>query len=99
MSEGSDAVTIGRRLEEILRSHCDTPVSDLLSGLEPVWICQKSIEDLREENESLKIMEEANYDLSKDNARMRATIITWSEAVSPAEQIETIKKWLSDGGQ
>jgi len=38
------------RLKEVLESHLDRDVTvpDLLSGSEPVWVCQRELEDLRE---------------------------------------------------
>jgi hypothetical protein len=85
------------KLSEILSSHCDSPVSDLLSGFEPRWTCAGNLEDLREQVRELQIQEEANYDLSKQNAKLRATVITWTEDVSREDQIEAIRQALRNG--
>ena len=87
------------RLKEVLASHLenrDTSVLEILSGAEPKWICHGNLEDLRDQVNQLRTMEEANYDLSKNEARVIQVI---EMPVPPDEQIELIKKWLADGGQ
>ena len=88
MQSADSGVLIGTimRLKELLESHLDRDVSvtDLLSGAEPVWVCQRELEDLREtlssgaEGVEVKVLGVTTIDVSRE------------------EQIELFKKWLRD---
>lgn len=91
-----------RRLKDILKSHLDrdVSVSEIVSGSEPVWLCARELNDLREQVREGTIAQEAAHELQSDNARLeyRYKVLTGTIDVPAEEQLEIIKQWLADGG-
>jgi len=96
--EAQDLIKI---LARVIQSHCDTPIADILSGQPIVWHCAGELEDLRETVGQQGLLEEFNYELSKDVARLEGEITvlrTGIQDVPPEEQLEIVKRWIRDGG-
>jgi uncharacterized protein (DUF1015 family) len=91
-----------RRLKDILKSHLDrdVSVSEIVSGSEPVWLCARELEDLREQVREGVIAQESSYDLARENATLeyRLNVVTGTVDVPEEEQLEIIKRWIADGG-
>lgn len=74
-----------RLLSEALESHCDVRVTDIVSGLEPVWRCESELSDLREQVRAM--------------GEFEVTILQGTQDVPVDEQIEIVKRWIADGGR
>lgn len=76
------------RLMNVLKSHLhrDTSLRDLISGLEPHWLCEESSALLRNE-----------APIPDDGTETRVRF--WTEDVPREEQLELIKQWIADGGE
>lgn len=88
-----------RELTRILEGHLyrDASVSEILSGSDVRWLCEKEIEDLREQVREGEIAQEANYELHKEKEELEARIVLLEIPVSKEEQIEIIRQAIRTG--
>ena len=97
----NEAENLIKILAGLIQSHCDTSIVDILSGQEVIWRCASELEDLRETVGQQGLLEEFNFELSREVAKLEGEITvlkTGIEDVPPEEQLEIVKRWIRDGG-
>jgi len=89
------------RLLEIIQSHCDASVSEILSGHGVSWKCGDLLEELRETASARDYLDVRNLELERENEQLvtRLEILTGEIDVSPEEQLEIVKRWIAGGGE
>ena len=87
------------KLLEIIQSHCDASVSEIVSGQRVSWRCGSLLEELRETASARDYLDVRNLELERENDHLvtRLQILTGEIEVSPEEQLEIIRQWLANG--